>query len=389
VKRRLSAFICWQIVLAVPVAYAQIYASNLSPSHPSIRYSEGPFDNPVTRLDAAKLANSPGGLGYLPSLLEHLGINPDSQALVFSKTSFQAGKISPRNPRAIYFNDEVAVGWVRGSEGVEVAATDPRQGTVFYTLDGSGRFTRQEVCLKCHQGAATLGVPGMFIGSVFPNSSGMPDRLGAIITDHRTAFEDRWGGWYVNAARGEQRDRANAIAPDPAEPHALRTYGRQNLTTLVREFNTSGYLQPLSDIVALMTFEHQTQMANFFTRLNWESRMGEKLDADIEAAVAYMTFKDEAIIRAPIEGVTTFTKTFPQRGPRDQKGRSLRDFDLETRLFRYPLSYMIYSSAFDGLPEDVRARIWKRLYEVLAGPERQAIVEILRDTKTGLPSYWR
>jgi hypothetical protein len=102
-----------------------------------------------------------------------------------------------------------------------------------------------------------------------------------------------------------------------------------------------------------------------------------------------LTFKDEAIIRAPIEGVTTFTKTFPQRGPRDQKGRSLRDFDLETRLFRYPLSYMIYSPAFDGLPEDVRARIWKRLYEVLVGPERQAIVEILRDTKTGLPSYWR
>src|SRR6185369_13802702 len=125
----------------------QIYATNLSPPHPSIRYGEGPFDNPVTPLDASKLTISPGGLGYLPSLLEHLGINPDSQALVFSKTSFQAGKISPRNPPAIYFNDEVAVGWVRGSEGVEVAATDPRQGTVFYTLDGSGRFTRQEVCL--------------------------------------------------------------------------------------------------------------------------------------------------------------------------------------------------------------------------------------------------
>lgn len=371
------------------LAAFQIYATNLSPAHPSIRYSEGPFDNPVTRLDPAKLVSSPGGLGYLPSLLEHLGINPDSQALVFSKTSFQAGKISPRNPRAVYFNDDVAVGWVRGGEGIEIAAIDPRQGTVFYTLDGSARVTRQDVCLKCHQGAATLGVPGMFIGSVFPNSSGMPDRLGAIITDHRTAFADRWGGWYVNAARGEQRDRANAIAPDPAEPHALRTGGRQNLTTLVREFNTSGYLQPLSDIVALMTFEHQTQMANFFTRLNWESRMGENLDADIEAAVAYMTFKEEAPIREPIEGVSTFTKTFPQRGPRDRKGRSLRDFDLQTRLFRYPLSYMIYSAAFDALPENVRARLWKRLYDVLAGPEHQAIVEILRDTKTGLPSYWR
>ncbi|SPF52793.1 conserved exported hypothetical protein [Candidatus Sulfopaludibacter sp. SbA4] len=377
--------------------YAQIYASNLPADHPAIHYMQGAVDDPVAQLINRRVKLEPReGFGYLPSLLEHLGINPDSQALVFSKTSFQAEKISPRNPRAIYFTDDAAVGWVRGSDSLEVAATDPQRGTVFYTLnaaDGQPRFTRQDVCLKCHQGPATLGVPGIFVGSVFPSSSGMPDRLGAIITDHRTALEDRWGGWYVTAAHGEQRDRANAVAPDPAEPHALRTEGKQNLTSLVREFNTTGYLMPSSDIVALMTFEHQTQMTNFITRLAWEARMGQSLDADIDAIVAYMLFAEEAPLREPIEGVSTFAKTFPQRGPRDSHGRSLRDFDLHTRLFRYPLSYMVHSAAFEALPEGVRGQIWRRVYDVLEGrnpspkfarltaEDRRAILEILRDTR--------
>ena len=360
---------------------AQIYLSNLPANHPAIRYMDAPVDDPVARLiqRGAKLEPREG-FGYLPSLLENLGIRPDSQALVFSKTSFQAGKISPRNPRAIYFTDDAAVGWVRGSDSLEVAATDPQRGTIFYTLtavDGQPRFTRQQVCLKCHQGASTLGVPGIFIGSVFPNASGMPGRNGAIITDHRTKFEDRWGGWYVTAAHGEQRDRANGLAPDPEEPQHIRNEGKQNLTSLVREFNTSGYLMPSSDIVALMTFEHQTQMTNFFTRLAWEARMGESaqkdLDADIEATVAYMLFTDEAPLREPIEGVSTFTKTFPERGPRDSRGRGLRDFDLRTRLFRYPLSYMIYSAQFQALPAAVRDRIYAKLET-----KAPALLEIVR-----------
>jgi hypothetical protein len=343
----------------------------------------------------------------LSSLLEHLGISTDTQALVFSQTSFQASKISPRNPRAIYFNDEVAVGWVRGGDSAEVAALDPKQGVIFYSWDG-GTLVRRQECLHCHVGPATMGVPGMFVGSVYPNGSGRPARDGAIITDHRTPFADRWGGWYVNAARGQQRDRSNATAPDPAEPHMLMTEGRQNLTSLIKEFNTAGYLSPVSDIVALMTFEHQTQMVNFLIRLGWEARIAAyddkpnpQLESDIEATVAYMLFSDEAPLKDAVEGVSTFTKTFPQRGPRDRQGRSLRDFDLHGRLFRYPLSYMVYSRTFDALPDDIRERVYWRLYEVLSGkehgakfahlsgPDRRAILEILRETKPGLPAYWR
>jgi len=355
---------------------AQVYQQNL-PIH-----QQEPLTDPVTRLIASnpKLAARPGPLGYLPSLLEALHINPDSQALVFSKTSFQSRKIGPGNPRAIYFSDDVAVGYVPGGEGMELASLDPKQGIVFYTLDANAQFTRRDVCLRCHQGPATLGVPGIFIGSVYPNAAGAPSRTAAIITDHRTPFADRWGGWFVDAARGEQPSRANRVASDPAEPESLDTH-------LARSFDRASYLSPNSDIVALMTFEHQTQIVNMLTRLNWEARMPEtppaQFEADLDATATYMLFRNEAPLKEPIQGVSSFTRTFPQRGPRDAKGRSLRDFDLRTRLFRYPLSYMIYSAAFDALPEEVRARLWRRLSASLT-PE---VREILRDTRPDLWGY--
>lgn len=105
-------------------------------------------------------------------------------------------------------------------------------------------------------------------------------------------------------------------------------------------------------------------------------------------------------MREPITGVSTFTTTFPERGPRDKKGRSLRDLDLQTRLFRYPLSYMIYDPAFDALPDVAKKQIYRKLFDVLTGKDssekyarlstqdRRAILEILRDTKPDLPSYW-
>lgn len=409
---------------ALALSFGQIYPDKLPGDHPAIQYSQGPFEDPVARLKreidrgVVQLEYTSDGLGYLPSVLEHLGVNVDSQALVFSKTSFQAPKISPRNPRAIYFGDDVAVGWVRGGDGMELASLDPKLGVVFYTLSASkeenGRpnIERRDVCLQCHQGPSTLGVPGMFIGSVYPDSSGSPSRQGAIVTDHRTAFEDRWGGWYVNAKSGEQRDRANSIAPNPAEPETLANEGKQNLPNLTRQFSPAGYLAPVSDIVALMTFEHQTQALNFITRLGWESRIAAhdggktiqletQVQDDIKALAAYLLFAEEAPLKEPIEGVSSFRTTFQHRGPRDRKGRSLRDFDLRTRLFRFPLSYAIYSPAFDALADPIRERLYRQLYDALTGrtpglnmervsaADRLAILEIVADTKSGLPAYWR
>ena len=238
-------------------------------------------------------------------------------------------------------------------------------------------------------------------------------RAGAHATDDRSPLDERWGGWYVTGLSGGQHHMGNAVALDASRPEVLELRDTQNLTSLAKKVDLSGYLAQTSDIVALMTFEHQTHMTNLFTRIGWEQRIADhdgklsdpatrdKIDAEIDELVDYMLFVDETVLREPIEGVSSFSKTFPQRGPRDSKGRSLRDFDLKTRMFRYPLSYMIYTPAFDALPDAVRERIYQRVYDVLTGKDtsprfkhlsaadRQAILEIVRDTKTDLPAYWK
>ena len=381
--------------------------------NPAIRYAQGPANDPVGRLEQrlesgqAKLELAPNGWGYLPSVLKQFGVNPDSQALVFSKTSTQTEKIGPGTPRAIYFNDDVAVGFVRGSEFLEVASLDPRQGVQFYVLSKIGKpvFARNDSCLRCHQGAPTLGIPGLLISSVHPIAPNRQPHGNAFMTDHRTPLEERWGGWYVTGTTGSQTHLGNNInLADPVRSGGPSAEPTQNLTSLEGLFDRSKYLVPTSDIVALMTLEHQARMTNLMIRIGWDARIGtggDKLNSELEELLKYMLFADEAPLREPVKGVSSFTETFPRRGPRDPQGRSLRDFDLRTRLFRYPLSYMIYSPAFDGLPVKVRDRVYQRLYEVLTGkdtgqtfgqlaPEtRSAILEILRATKPNLPSQWR
>jgi hypothetical protein len=98
-------------------------------------------------------------------------------------------------------------------------------------------------------------------------------------------------------------------------------------------------------------------------------------------------------LTSAIEGTSSYAQEFQARGVRDSQGRSLRELDLETRMFRYPCSYMIYSAAFDGLPEEVRHTVLVKLRDILAGTDdsdsyhhltsadRQHIIEILLDTK--------
>jgi len=395
---------------------------------PAIQYGDRPVDDAVSRLAAkiesgqAKLDYTPGPLGYLPSLLKNLGVNVDSQVLVFSKTSFQNPKISPWAPRAIFFNDDVAVGSVQGGDVLELATLDPKQGVNFYTIDvkkaAKPEFDRRSDCLQCHQGITTLGIPGILVTSVFPSGDGTPAFRGASLeTDDRTPFSDRWGGWYVTGTHGGMRHMGNAVAHDSSQPRNLDMTNSQNITSLGRRFDATNYLSPDSDIVALMTLEHQTHMTDLIIRTAWDTRVelqnpahakgslddagNARINGDIEAMVKYMLFVGEAKLYDPIQGVSTFTKTFPERGPRDHQGRSLRDFDLQKRMFKYPLSYMIYSEAFDSMPAVVRDRVYRRLYDILTGKDtskpferltsddRKAILEILLDTKTGLPDYWK
>jgi len=380
-----------------------------SPGDPIARLA-GQLERGETALDYRD------GVGYLPSLLEHLKINVDSQALVFSKTSFQQAIINPKNPRALYFNDEVAVGTVPGGEKYELLALEPSRGMAFYTLDvkksDRPQFERRGgECLFCHA-LGNKGAPSLIVATVYPDSNGVPAYTSTFIDtiDHRAPFDQRWGGWYVTGTHGSQKHLGNAVATDPLRPLDLEAADSQNLTTLARKIDVSKYLADSSDIVALMTLEHQVGMANRINAVGLQygrlkrDGMSEAdwtyLDGEIDDLVGYMLFVDEAPLVEPVNGVSSYAMTFPQRGPRDRQGRSLRDFDLQKRLFRYPLSYMVYSNLFDSLPQPISERVYRRLHEVLNGrdaspkysklsaSDRRAVLEILRDTKPNLPAYW-
>jgi hypothetical protein len=357
------------------------------------------------------------GAGYLPSLLERLGINVDSQVLVFSKTSFQHAFINPKNPRALYFNDNVSVGTVPGGSVYEMMALEPSRGLAFYSLDVRQAdhpvFQRRGVeCLFCH-GPGNNGAAGMVVASVFPDAQGVPAYTSAFIStiDHQTPFDRRWGGWYVTGTHGSQRHMGNAVAIDREHPVDLEQANTQNLTSLKARIDVTKYLTATSDIVALLTLDHQVGMVNRLGAIGVQYRReqqgsglrnGEqqRLDDRVRDLVDYMLFVNEAPLREPVSGMSGFTRTFSQRGPRDRLGRSLREFDLRTRLFTHPLSYMIYSDLFDAIPPAVRDRVYARLHDVLTGKdaspvygslqpaERKVLLQIVRDTKSNLPAEW-
>ncbi len=416
------------------VALAGLSGSYVVPlDNEAIQYATRPVDDPVARLQK-KIASGELKLnfndehGYLDSVLKALDVPVESQVLVFSKTSFQAPRISPRMPRALYFNDDVSVGFVRGGDVVEVAAHDPKQGVIFYTLDQeatpSPKFERRDTCLQCHQSGATLGVPGVLVSSVYPEPSGMPlFQNGTLLVTQTRPISERWGGWYVTGTHGEMKHRGNAVVKDKSKPDVLETENTQNQTDLTGRFDTGAYLSPYSDIAALLVLEHQTHMTNLITRVGFETRMAEmssrvinkalgepedklsesstrRINNAAEELLEYMLFSGEAKITDQIRGNSGFAEKFAKVGPRDKQGRSLRDFDLNSRIFKYPCSYMIYSESFDSLPELARERILRRLWEVLtsdqtkpafahlSASDRKAILEIVTATKKNLPSWW-
>jgi len=341
--------------------------------------------------------------GYLESVLRELHIPVSSQTLVFSKTSLQVAHISPDHPRALYFGDDVYVGMVRGGL-LELAAIDPQRGAVFYVLEqkkaAQPRFVRKDdECLRCHFSVNTMQVPGFVTRSVYADSGGNPiPEAGAYLTDHRSPLNQRWGGWYVTGATGSDRHMGNVFAAG----RKLDTERGSNVTDLKGKVSPALYPVTSSDLVALMVLNHQVQMHNLITRLGYEARLNRpELPATVEATVRYMLFADEPKLRDAAAGTASFRAEFEARGPKDGRGRSLRQFDLTHRLFRYPCSFLVYSESFDALPAEAKEPLYKRLWEVLRGndpspayasltaADRRAILEILVATKPSLPAYFR
>lgn len=328
---------------------------------------------------SARLGYEPKN-GYLRSLLRLLNVPESSQTLVFSKTSLQFQQISPRTPRALYFNDNVYVGQVLNGKSIELIAFDAMQGAVFYVLseeqvDRPLLERAQMDCVQCHIAAATRGIPGVLMRAVETGPTGNP-RGGAPVTvvGHETPLEKRTLGWYVT--------------------------GGSNTAALSDKIDTSRYLNGHSDVVAHLVLAHQTQMHNLMTEMNYRYRLSGEVTG-VEETLRYLLFGGEAKLTAPVAGDSSFAADFAAQGPKDRKGRSLRDFDLKKRIFKYPCSYLIYSDAFDAIPGPARDALLRRLFEVLSGrdqsasfaelstDDRTAILEILVDTKPGLPEEWK
>ena len=398
---------------SVGAVAGQLQHPTLLRNHSAIRYDSTAARDPIAQLNERLTRGEVtlerrGPSGYLQSVLEALRVPVESQMLVFSKTSFQAPKIGPKNPRAIYFNDTTSVGWVRGGEVLEFVGQDPTQGAVFYTLSQASDkplFERSDSCVSCHASEATHYVPGMFIGSVFPGVDGTTMYGPAYTTDHRSPFEIRWGGWFVTGTHTATRHMGNAVATDASDLTAMITPQTVHVTDLEGRFDKTGYLSPHSDLVALLVIEHQAKMLNLITRVGWEARIGAKesgrtLDQAAAELVDYLLFVDEATLPGPITGTSRFAEVFTAQGPRDSRGRSLRELSLEKRLLRYPCSYLIYSEPFDGMPANAKAAVYDRLWEILSGQERdrrydvltaadrRAIREILSETKPDLAEHF-
>ncbi|WDS36999.1 hypothetical protein [Pseudoxanthomonas sp.] len=426
--------------LALTDAGAQIAVTNqgfVPFSGEPINYRTAPLNDPVAKLEkqleAGKVAlDYEPGHGYLRSVLKLLDIPYDSQTLVFSKTSFQYTKIAPEHPRALYYNDDVYVGAVHDGKAIELVSFDPMQGAIFYLLDEKKgerpRFERAELdCTQCHIAAGTRGVPGVLLQSVYPTRAGvLATASRTLITDQESPLSERWGGWYVSGI-AQGKTIANSVVAEDVPPSDGNDASRKLTALEVSAFDPKAYLSAQSDAVAHLVLAHQTQMHNLITLTNYKTRIAlyewskanpdggdptkvelpERVQAQYtkpaDRLIKYLLFDNEA----PLDDISAqlqdsaFARSFAAKGPWDSQRRSLRDFDLKSRIFRYPCSYLIYSEAFDEIPEPAKSYVYDRLLEILSGvddsgdfayltpQERKDILQILLETKRGLPRSWQ
>jgi hypothetical protein len=396
--------------------------------YPFIHYSDPPAHNDIARLQkrlengSLQLTRTPQH-GYLEAVLQALNINPDSQTLVFSKTSLQIDVISATTPRAIYFNDDTYVAWVQKTGILEVVTMDADRGPVFYTLsaaDSRPNLERQTLrCLTCHDtyGEMGGGVPHFLFESTFDVQGHelIPDAV-ARETTEETPIAQRWGGWYVSGSDGGALHLGNIPISTQGGPVNLEKVRRGSLGSLASLLDTSAYLRGSSDIVALLVLEHQVTAHNEIIHANYKSRfvlnqfqpdadpatlhwaqlsplLQERLSVMLRPLVDALLMANAAPLPDKVAGGSGYSAWFQAQGPRDANGRSLRQLDLDSRVFRYPLSYLIYSEGFDALPLCVRERVYARLAQLLQArdpgapyssrsvAERQAAFEILKATK--------
>jgi len=420
------------------VAASVVHGQRLDYEEEPHNYWSAPVTDSCTDLDKAlvegKINLTLGDSRKMArEVLAALKVPVESQVLVFSKTSLQKDRISPATPRALYFNDECYVGWVPGGM-MEFAGMDPHLGPVFYFLNPDRpdrsvpRLDRTESCMNCHGGSMTNRVPGVMLRSVFPDSDGgMLLQAGTSLIDHTSPISSRWARWYVTGSHGSMEHMGNVTAVRAKD--GTVTLDRRkgaNVKSLTDHFDTTAYLRGDSDIVALMTLEHQVAMHSRLVEAAYDVRtaiarqasLRKELDepptdefvgstkvvaeSHAEKVLKCLLYCDEAAMPdGGVDGSPAFQDAFRGNRRSTKDGKSLKDFQLLTRLFKYRCSYLIYSRSWDALPEKFRELLYRKLHSILTAPEpvkgyehlspgeRRDILEILRETKPGLPEYWK
>ncbi len=414
------------VSLAVSVVLAWLCAGPFVQAQPSYRDIDQPpheysTRTPKDRFTRMKAALESGEIAldrsseraFLLGLLKALNVPVSSQMLVFSTTSLQLSLISPSNPRAIYFNDDLYLGHVPGGR-IEIVSLDPELGAVFYIFDvpKDGRPLRVERsarCMNCHAGEDTGHVPGLVIKSVLPGpTGGSLNAYRVEQTGHGIPFEERFGGWHVTGRHGISNHWGNLT-------------GRFVAGDLVKITNAPGqrfdwakFPVVGSDILPQLLFEHQAGFVNRVVEASYRARtalhagggkltpaQAAELDEQAGIVVRYLLFADEvALPSGGVEGDGAYRKDFLEVRRATAAGLSLRDLDLRTRLFRHRCSYMIYSPVFSGLPGVMKDRVYERLRRALGEgkaavefghlpvAEKRAIRRILQETLPDLPQGW-
>jgi len=400
---------------------------------PPINYSATQTNDRATAINAAFQSRA-DEIRSMPAkkrlkwLLDELGVPVESQILVFSKTSMQRDLINPETPRVLYFSDEAYVGWsVTGS--FEVSVFDAKLGTTFYLFDQHAAkdvplLERSGDCLLCH--SRHEHTPTLRTRSIYPDGNGEPlSGSGGANIAPSTPLAERWGGWYVTGTKAPFEHRANLTgkkADDFEGPNALPT---RNLATLDGVVDTHRYLLKTSDVIPMLMHDHQVHVHNVLSTANQDARialhrwpaMREILglpkdappqgscvvvfDSQAEKILDALLCRDEAAWPSGgIQSDGVFASAYAKTRKPDARGRSLRDLDLQTRLFRYRCSPLIYSQSFATLPRELRDIVLLRLssglrafppspsFGHLADAERVAIHEILTQTMPDLPAGW-
>ena len=428
----------WHLGLAILVSSCLTLHAEDEYENAPIRYSDTTPNDATQRLESLMAAGKvkidrSDAWTVLRDVMKQFDIPQESQVMVFSKTSKQNDRISPQTPRVVYFGDNAYVGYCLGGS-IEVATIDPKLGPIFYLLDPDEvpakplHFQRDNSCLSCHGGPFTPEVPGVIVRSVYPGPEGHPIMSqGSTVVDSTTPFTDRWGGWYVTGKHGSVLHRGNVTANEKNDQTIdIDFKAGANVTNLAKFFDVTPYKRKQSDIVALMVLEHQTSMQNILTKANQSSlramymqtslqrELGETvmsaptgtarriIDHAAEDVVEALLFKDEAELPdGGIEGDPAFQTAFTKRAPQSSDGRSLKDFQLLHRLFKYRCSYMVYSLTFQHLTAPLKETVLHRLWAVLEGQdttghftyltatERGHIRRILAETLPCAPAEWK